>query len=331
MTADIDILTQADFVLNKCGRPAAPQEGMSLLAIPKGFLLQVVFPAAATSPTQQITREIVGDTIWALRGIQFTSSSATAISVQVLLPNGKFLISAIQDSLQIAGYGSYRYTFAEELHCPPGSKLQITFEATNTTNQQPQAVLLDGAYLYFLKGGEGRICPVSELVGDLPRYFSNPNQNIMAPAGQQGASDPTPDGYEDEDYIYSALGSASVAFPAGAPGTTISVTAANVTATQEIGLDNSEFHCRRVLIQVSEDDTVTAASVLARIRSGSGYTLTDDYLDAARYIGSCPAPVDWVIDPNDSVYADLQLVDQAGTGNVYWTMFLDGFKRRRKA
>jgi hypothetical protein len=41
--------------------------------------------------------------------------------------------------------------------------------------------------------------------------------------------------------------------------------------------------------------------------------------------------VDWVIDPNDSVYADLQLVDQAGTGNVYWTMFLDGFKRRRKA
>ena len=29
------------------------------------------------------------------------------------------------------------------------------------------------------------------------------------------------------------------------------------------------------------------------------------------------------------VYADLQLVDQAGTGYVYWTMYLEGFKRRR--
>ena len=85
-----------------------------------------------------------------------------------------------------------------------------------------------------------------------------------------------------------------------------------------------------MLVQVLADNTVTAASVLARIRSGSGYTLTDYYLDAARYIGSCPVPVDWAINPNDSVYADLQLVDQVGTGNAYWTMFLDGFKRRRK-
>ena len=49
----------------------------------------------------------------------------------------------------------------------------------------------------------------------------------------------------------------------------------------------------------------------------------------ARYIGSAPFPVNWVIRPNDSVYADLQLVDQAGAGYVYWTMYLEGFKRRR--
>ena len=71
MTVDVENLMQADFVLNKCGRPGAPQEGMSLLAIPKGFLLQVVFPAATTSPTQQITREIVGD----IRGRCAASSS----------------------------------------------------------------------------------------------------------------------------------------------------------------------------------------------------------------------------------------------------------------
>lgn len=326
-----ELLTQADFTLNKCGRPRAPQQGQSALYITRGFLIQVVFPAATTSPTQTITKEITGDTTWCLRGIQISSSSVTAISLQILLPNGRFLISNLQDALQIAGYGSYRYAFGTnaELRCPPGSKIQITFQVTNVTDQQPMAILLDGAYRYLLKGGEGRICPVDETAGDLPRYFSNPNQNLMAPAWQQGASEPTPEGYVDEDYIYSALGPASGSFPAGAPGSSISVTAANLAATQQIGMDNAEFHCQRILIQVSEDNSVTAGSVLARIRTGSGFALLDDYLDAARYLGSAPYPIDWVIQPNDAVYADLQVVDQTGTGNIYWTMFLEGFKRRR--
>jgi hypothetical protein len=328
---DLSLLTQADFVLDKCGRPRPPKEGLSHVYIPKSFLVQVVFPAGTGSPTQTITKEITGDTTWCLRGIQITSSNVTAISLQVLLPGGKFLISNLQDALQIAGYGSYRYVFTAEKRCPPGSKIKIAFQVTNTTDQQPMAILLDGAYDYLLTGGTNRICPVDELAGNLPRYFSNPNQNLMAPAWQHGASSPTPEGYTDEDYVYSALGPASVAFPAGTPGSTISVTAANLAATQVIGTDNSEFHVQRVLIQVLEDDTVTSASVLARLRTGSGYAFCDDYLDAARYIGSAPFPVDWVIKPNDSVYADLQLVDQAGTGNVYWTMFLEGFKRWRSA
>lgn len=323
------LLTQADFVLNKCGRPVAPKIGLSSIYLPHGFLIQTLFPAATTSPTATVTKEITGDTVWCLRGIQITSTTATAISIQILRPDGTFLINYLQDVLQIAGYGSYKYTFTREERCQPGTKISITFNVTDTAQQQPIAICLDGAYQYLLKGGEGRICPVDESAGNLPRYFGHPNQNIMAPAWQHGVSPATPVGYRDEDFVYSALGPTSDTSPAGTPGSTISVTAANATTTQKIGMDSAEFHVTRVLIQITADDTVTAGSVLVRFRAGSGYAFTDDYLDAARYIGSCPYPVDWVIDPNDAVYADLLLVDQAGTGNVYWTMFLEGFKRRK--
>lgn len=329
---DLQLLTQADFTLDQCGRPRPPQQGLSALYIPKGWLLQVVFPASTGTPLQTITKEITGDTLWSFRGIQFSSSSATSISVQFLLPNGKFLISDLQDSLQIAGYGSYRYAFGThaELLCPPGTKVQITFQDTNTSVQQPMSVVLDGACKYLLTGGRTRVCPVWETAGNLPRYFANPNQNIMAPAWQHGASEPTPAGYTDEDFVYSSLGPASNTFPAGAP-TAISVTAANLAQIVQIGMDDAEFHVKRVLVQVSEDNTVTSGSVLGRLRTGSGYAFCDDYLDLARYIGSVPYPVDWIIQPNDAVYADIQAVDVAGTGNLYWSFFLEGFKRRRSS
>jgi hypothetical protein len=331
---DIQILQRADYVLNKCGRPRPPQQGQSALYIRKGFLIQTTFAAATGPPTQTITKEITGDDLvnsWCLRGIQITSNTSTALSVQFLLPSGKFLINQLQDVLQIAGYGSYRYAFRPEWKIPVGSKIQVTFEVTNTTNQQPIAMEFDGAYQYLLKGGEGRICPVDEAVESLPRYFSDPNQNIMAPFWQHGIADPAPPGYFDEDFTYSASGPPSATFPAGTSGSSIDVTVANLTAIQQITIDASEFHCQRLLIKVEEDNTVTAGSVLARIRLGSGYAIFDDFLDAARYVGSTYWAIDLVIDPNDIVYADLLVVDQAGTGNIYWTMFLEGFKRKRRA
>lgn len=327
---DIQLLTQADFVLDKCGRPRAPEQGLSALYIRKGFLVQVVFPAGANSPTQTITKEITGKTVWCLRGLQITSTTATAIFLQVLLPNGKFLINQLQDALQIAGYGSYTYTFKDELQCPPGSKIKVTFQVTNTAAQQPMAICFEGAYRYLLKGGASRICPVDETAENLPRYFSDPNQNIMAPAWQHGVVEPPPPGCFDEDFVYSALQPPTVAFPAGYPGSAISVTNPNLQTTQQIAMDGAEFHCQRFLIQVSEDNTVTSGSVLVRLRLGSGQAIFDDYLDAARYLGSTRMPIDLVIPPNDILYADLQVVDQAGTGNIYWTLFLDGFKRRRR-
>ena len=73
---------------------------------------------------------------------------------------------------------------------------------------------------------------------------------------------------------------------------------------------------------------------MGRIRTGSGYSFTDDYIDLATYIGSAPMPKDWEIKASDSVYIDLAFVNDSGgspgTGNIYMQAFLEGTKRRAR-
>ena len=317
---DIELLRQADLVLSRCGRPEAPRADLAAVYIPKSFLVQAVFPAATASPDQTITREITGDTFWCLRAIQILANAGTAINWQVVKPDGRFLINELQDITQVNGYGSYRYNFNKELRCDPGSKLQVTFSVFNTTNQQPAALLFDGAYEYLINRGAGRICPNQELAARMPRYFGDRRENIMAPAWQQGLAHYTPPGFYDEEQIY------SVSRP-----TLISVTSPITTATQQIQIPPSEqFHIRRFLFDVTADPGVMSGTFLAKIRNGSGYAFTDDYFDVARYIGSSPMPRNWIIEPEDTVYIDLQLVDQTGVGNMSFQTHIDGFRRRRR-
>ena len=317
---DIQLLTQADFVLDKCGRPKAPQ-GLNAVYIPKGFSLQAYFAVGTTTPTQTFTKEITGDAPWCLRSFQIYSTSATAVSLQVQLPNGRFLISNLQDILQIGGYGSYRYLFTRELECPPGSKIQLTLTDTNTGVAQPVWVLFEGAYKYSMKSGANRVCPVEDLAAEIPRILGSPNQNIMAPAWQQGVGPRTPQGFRDQEFVYTTN-------PA-TPTTAIAL-AGPLTATQTIPIDrDSDFRCRRLLFVITSDAGVTAGTFLGKIRTGSGYSLTDDYFDLATYLQSAPMPADWRINAADTVYIDLQLVDATGNGNIYFQAYLEGVKRSR--
>ena len=320
---DISLLTQADFTLDKCGRPRPPAGGLSIVYIPKGFLINQYFPVAPASPTQTVTKEITGDTSWCLESIQSLTSTATAISIQVQLPNGRFLISALQDVLQIAGYGSYSFLFTKELECPPGSKIQVTFQDTNTGATQPISLLFEGSYKYILKSGANQICPVETSAQQIPRILAGPSQNIMAPAWQQGVGPATPKGFQDQEFVYTT----NPAVP-----TTAIPLAGPYNATQVIAIDSgSDFRCRKLLFAITADEGVTAGSILAKVRTGSGYSLCDDYFDVATYINSAPMPLDWRINAADNVYLDLQLVDFAGAGNIYFQAYLEGVKRWRKA
>ena len=324
---DAQLITQADFVLSKCGRPTAPK-GLSAVYLYKAFMVQAVFSAGTTATSQTITKEITGSAEWCLRAISITSSANTAMQLQIQLPNGKFLINSLQDLTQIAGYGSFRYLFTKELEVPTGSKVQVTLNVTNTTNSQPVAVLLEGAYKYLVKGASG-ICTTMEAAAGIPRYQRNYAENIMAPCWMQGVGPATPKGLTDTEWYYASSGLVTNGAGIVLQGATAINTAGPYAAIQTIPIESSsDFRCRRLLFAITADAGVTAGTMLGKVRTGSGYALTDDYIDLATYLGSSPFPRDWEIKAGDFVYIDLQLVDYAGAGNVYIQTYLEGTKRR---
>lgn len=319
MTPDIQILTQANAILSKCGRRQY-DPGQTSVLIPRGFLIQAAF-AVGGQATQTITKEITGDTSWMLRAISATSSNTTALSLQIKLPNGKFLISNLQDVLQFAGYGSYRYLFRKDIECPPGSQLQLTLQSTDISIAQSFAILFEGAYKYNLKG----ISPaLGSSAGEGPRVLGTPNQNILAPCWQQGFGPSTPAGCDDQEYIYSSSNASGVVL---AP---VALTSPNVTLQTQIDQD-SDFLCRRLLVNVTADSSVsTIGAFQVRPRTGNGYELSDDYFDIEQYIGSSQWAKDWTIAAADQVFFDVTLTGAEGTGNMYLTIYMEGVKRGRK-
>jgi hypothetical protein len=315
---DTKLLRQADYVLSRCGRPVPPP-GLSAVYIPKGFLLQSVVPVASQVT---VTTEIEGDATFCLRAISSTVSTSTALYVQIQLPNGRFLINTLMDITQIAGYGSYRFLFSRELPCPPGSKIQITFD-TSTPGAgaaQPIVLLFDGAYAFYLRSDGRRALNVDEYVSELPRYLNGTGQNILAPCWISGEGPRTPAGYEDSRFIYSS------------PVTTIALAATQLTASAQIQVQQaSDFECRRFLVDVTASDTVTAGLFLVRVRLASGYLFTDDYIDLARLLGSAQWAKDWHCPAGDAVVFDFLLVDSAGSGSMTIQIHMDGVRRRKVA
>lgn len=311
---DLQLLRQADQVLSKCGRPTFP--GGSVVPLQKSFLMPMVL-----QPNQStvFTKEITGETIWALRAISSdqTSGVTTGVRIQIQLPNGRFLIGGNgQDVGQFAWFGSWRYLMDPEVDCQPGSKIQVTL--TDTVGLQAALavnLLFEGAYKFFFRGGKPS--PLN-LASKQPRYFGNVNENILAPCYTHGIGPQTPPGFQDELFTYA---SPVVAIPLAGP----------LTATVKIPIDAGiDFHCRKIHMDISGTALVTAATVLARVRSGTGYALSDDFIDYARYIGGAEWGHDWKVRGEDAVFVDLQLADFTGTGTVSVQMFLEGVKRRRQ-
>ena len=314
---DVQLLKQADTVLSKCGRPVAPL-GMSAVCLYRGIPIQAVFVATPAAASQTITREISGDTTFLLRAISTTSSAATALSVQIQTPDGRFLLSNLADVLTFAGYGSWRWLLSEALECPPGTKITVTLVDQNPVLPQPVMLLFEGADRYLLRSARGG---APRLASDLPRYHISENQNIMAPCSMAGQGPETPDGYVDEEFTY-----VSDVFTQDVAGT-------NLAGTLNIPIDQgSDFLCRKLAFQQTADATVVLPGLfLGRMRDSSGYALMDDYLDLIGMLNGAPMPgKDWRIAAGGQIFLDVQLVGATGTGNAYLVAYLEGVRRSRR-
>ena len=309
------MIRRADWVLSKCGRPSAPA-GLSAVYLKRDILVQGVLDPGGS---QTLTKEVEGDTAWVLRSISANISDTIQLYVQVLLPNGKFLINELQDVIQFSGFGSGRFVMTRELECPPGSKIQVTIDNSipGASAAQPVDLCFHGYFKMFVRGGNAGAG--DPLVSNEPRYVSHPVQNILAPSWMQGYYPDTPPGCSDDNFIYNSVG---IAVPLAGP----------FAAEDFVQLEEtSEFLCRRIFYYVTADEGITAGTFLVRARAASGYALMDDYIQV-KYLQGTPFAVEWRLQAAENVIFDLILVDQAGTGtgSFHFKAYMEGLKRKRK-
>ena len=309
------LIHEADVVLSSCGRFVPPVG--SVVYIPKSFLLQAVLPVASN---QTFYKEITGDAVWCWRALSIAlSASPPQVFAQVLKPDGQFLFNGLMDLTQVAGFGSLRYLLSREIECPPGSKIQLTLDDNYlaTANVQPVSFLAEGAYSYVLRNGI-RSRSVEQEVSALPRIFGGPNQNILAPCWAMGAGPSTPQGFEDRGFTYGD-GHSNVA-------TLTLGTNASRKASIQIDAD-SDFQARRLLFDITYSAGGIFNTFLVRIRTGSGYSFTDDYVDVRKF-GSAYFAKGWDIKRADQILFDFLSVDETGQGDATIQVFADGVKRR---
>lgn len=312
--ADDVLLRQADWIQSKCGgRPALPPD-TSVVAIERKIQLPMVLQP---NQSKVFVKEVVTDTVWGLRAISSdqTSDTITGVRMQIQLPNGRFLFGGNGiDAGQFAWVGSYRY-FLGEVDCQPGSKIQVTLtDMVGLGSAFACNLVFEGCCKWYLKNGNR----VPASVAAEPRIQGIVNENILAPSFIAGYGPATPHGFSDDMFTYS---SALATLPLAGP----------LFTTLRIPIDSGlDFQLRRILVDVQEDNTVTAGVVLGRVRAGSGYALCDDFVDLERYLCGAPYGHDWKVRGSDAVFIDLQLADSTGTGSVTARVHLEGVRRRRK-
>lgn len=311
-----ELLRQMDLILSRCGRRRSLPDGLSVVPLERDILLPMVLQP---NTSRTFVKEVTGDTRWSLRAISTDQrgNQLTGVRALIQLPTGRFLIGRNgQDVGQLAGVGSWRYAVDPEVECDPGSKFQVTLtDVGGLAEAFACNLLFQGTLDYYLKGGE----PVSPppLVSTQPRYAGIVNENILAPCFLAGHGPVTPAGYEDEAFTYSS----DVA--------TLTI-GGTVFTTLTVPIDNGlDFQMRRILVDLQAEETATAGAILGRLRAGSGYALSDDYIDLARYLAGAEYPHDWKVRGSDAVYIDLQLVDTAGTGSFVCQIHLEGVRRRK--
>jgi len=318
----LELLKQADAILSKCGRPTLPG-GVTCVPLVKNIVVPMILESGATTV---FMKEIPGETLWCLRAISsdLQSNSLQNIRLQIQFPDGRFLFGGNgQDIGQFTWVGSYRFLMDPEQDFEPGGKLKVTLSDTvpgGIGEARSVNLVFEGCYKYFLRGGQVVSSPL-KLASQLPRYRGDMNENILAPSWRAGEQPKIPDGYDSNDYF--VYQSKVISFQNGA------TTNGQLVIPIDEGYD---MFVRRILVDFQNSPGLGLSNpgvMLARIRTGTGYSLIDDFIDLAHYLCGAEWPKDWKIKGRDSVVIDLQWADFVGNISVTYQVFLEGVRRRK--
>ena len=221
----IELLKEADMVLNACGRPKPP-EGYRWVDL----FYAIPFFQLLTNPPETPFQARVSnnsDTVFVCRGIAWFNGGP---SIRIRWPDGTYFSQLYSFTFAFpAGVGPQQLALPQERHIMPGARISIEMAGNESGLVQ---LAFWGVKRYLLKetSGSSQASASSCIVGyaanpqkfssdasklmlmpdpaaalaAMPRIKCGPNQNIMAPEwalGNQCTAE-TPAGYEDESFTF---------------------------------------------------------------------------------------------------------------------------------
>ena len=326
---DSQLLTDANFVLDSCGRQVPPSN-TNFVDIP-AHIGYSRFMAGSTDPNFKGSEDIGG--VMHKGRVSFFLRALTAQSLprdtqgvywRLRLPSGQYFQSELTSHACAFGFGSDRQSFTPEIEWKAGEKL---FVDLNTTAAGPPPIAgysvvmqFEGVYRFQIPGS-GRVR--NPLDANVARYFLNEPQNILAPEFRFGPGCPseTPAGAWDETFTYVTP---VVDLPIS--GVPVSNTLLQIDA-------DSDFIVREVWPYypgVSPNGAVQGfGNVVARMRRGDGYAMSSGFLPVNSIQG--PMFKELKIKASDTLSFDASVTDGGGASGsvISFGLYLMGVKRRK--
>ncbi len=344
----VELLREADMVLNACGR-LVPPPGYRYVDLPRviNFFLNPA-TGAGTPYQQRISND--ADTLFICKGVALSNTPP----IRIRWPDGRFLNQfPLQSGANNApqGIGSNMLAMPQHRPIDPGGRISVEFSGTVGGLTQ---VGLWGVLRYLLKeSGNGAAAgdcivgyssaaaslrgsrtmaadagkllmmpdPVNAL-GALPRLKCGPNQNIMAPEfllGNQCAPE-TPLGFDDETFTFF---SQPITVPANGQnyGNPVVVPGSDRVVIKSI----AAF----VTINAPLGSTIPTLA----IRLPNGYSVMGgDMIPMNLMPGGGPMFPTLAVNAGDRLILDMADMEASGsTGSSTTVIQFDGVKRRKKA
>lgn len=320
----LELLTQADMVLNACGRPLPPP-GYRWVDLPRIIPFQVVLAANVPQLVSRIQN--IGNTVFLCRAVSITSSTG-AMAYQIRWPNGRVLEAAV--ALNPIGTGQIMKALLPEVPLEPQGQVSITLNSTIGADAgETVTMLFYGVLRYLLKAtGNEAPSPIMSL-SQAPRVKSGPNQNIMCPEwllGEQCTPE-TPAGYWDEPFT---LFSDPITIDAT---TQIPI----IDFAVQLPGDCESFVIKRWGFSVTLDAGVLTGQPVVGWRLADGYSITGgDQVPTIQNSGIAPSPSagtqflpSLAVPGGQRMFLDAALQDVTGTGPITTVVRFDGVKRRK--
>jgi hypothetical protein len=319
-----NLLQQASFVLDSCGRVVPQQQ--NYVDIPSHIVYSRLMPgggSGSTDITGIITKLAVPFYVRAVTAQAFPRASQGAFW-RIRYPNGKYFQSQNSPHPMSFGFGSDRQSLLPELSWQPGEKIFVDLDTIIAGPPPSQgysvSIMFEGVYRFPIPGPAKVSNPLNQ---NMPRYFIGETQNILAPEFRfaPGCPSETPVGYQDEGGWWYGGDFACLS--------NLPTSGQQVSNTKIQIANDADFIVREIWPYFPVGLTNQGAgTVVIRLRRDDGYALMSNFLPILSIQG--PVFKELKVKAGGCLYYDAYLTNPSGSPGsvVTFSPIFAGVKRK---